>query len=249
MSVAPVLRAAGLSKALGSGALRTQAVADAGLTLRKGELTLLMGPSGSGKSTLLAMLGCIMRPDAGEIEIAGTPAAASSEAELARLRRAHIGYVFQSFNLFPGLTALQNVELGLAVRGFGRAATRAQALAALGSVGLAEKAGARPGELSGGQQQRVAIARAIVGDVSIVLADEPTASLDGATGEQILQILRTLASDGQRAVLIVTHDTRLIRFADRALIMTDGRIVSDGPPTAGWDRSVPTERRSSDNAG
>lgn len=229
MSAGNVLVASGICKALGAGAGRVAAVSDLSLTLRRGEVTLLMGPSGSGKSTLLGILGCMMAPDSGTVEIEGAHVATRPEAARAAVRRRHIGYVFQSFNLFPGMTALQNVELGLSVRGCPASERRERAHAALEAVQLDHKASALPVELSGGQQQRVAIARAIVGDTSIILADEPTAALDSETGARVLSILRGLATGSRRAVLLVAHDHRITRYADRLVHMLDGRVVADEP--------------------
>lgn len=220
-----------LRKSLGSGPMRCDILRGISLTIDAGHVTLLMGPSGGGKSTLLSVLGLMQRPDSGDIFVAGQSMGLLGQQETAAVRRQHIGYVFQSFNLFPGLSARQNVALGLAVRGITGDKARRCAESALASVGLQNKSAARPGMLSGGEQQRVAIARAIVADTSIVLADEPTASLDSENGHQVLSILRTLAHGSRRAVVIVTHDARAIAYADRVLTMVDGRLASE-PATA-----------------
>lgn len=231
MTLGTAISAIELTKTLGEGASRHRVIGGLDLAIREGQLTLLMGPSGSGKSTLLSLLGLMQRPDEGDVVVQGISTARLSARQLATVRRSHIGYVFQSFNLFPGLTALQNVQLGLAVRGAAGRGMSDEATDALAAVGLGGKTGSKPRELSGGQQQRVAIARAIVGDTSILLADEPTAALDSENGIMIMQTLHDLAHQAGRAVVVVTHDPRAAPFADRMLELSDGRICSD---TARW---------------
>ncbi len=225
----PLLEAVNLAKDLGSGAAKVAALKGVTLSLNGGELTLLMGPSGSGKTTLLSVLGCMLRPTAGTVRICGHSTAGAGPEELALLRRKHVGFVFQSFHLFPTLSATDNVRLALDVRGEPSRAARAMSRQALAKVGLAHKAKAYPRELSGGEQQRVAIARAIVGNPSIILADEPTAALDGENGRAIVKILAEIARERGHAVLIVTHDPRLLPFADRVVHIEDGRIIGDEP--------------------
>ena len=211
------------------------------LEVRSGEVVVLMGPSGSGKTTLLSIMGCILRTCAGSVEIEGQEVAHLGENDLPRVRREHIGFIFQSFNLFPTLTAAENVELVLDVKGIRGAQARKQARELLDSVGLAEKYDTVPANLSGGQKQRVAIARALAGDPGIILADEPTAALDSHTGRAIIQMLRDLAHQRNRAVVIVTHDPRVLEFADRTIYMEDGRIVNDAvdmPASAPGARNV-----------
>jgi len=224
---APILVAKGVSKVLGSGAGQVHAVKDIDLSLRGGELTLLMGPSGSGKTTLLSILGCMLQPTSGTLEICGRPATGADAERLAQFRRDHVGFIFQNYHLFPTLTAAENVQLALDVRGRRGDSARVKAGEALASVGLAHKIASYPNELSGGEQQRVAIARAIVSDPSAILADEPTAALDGANGQAILGILAAIARDPNRSVLVVTHDSRLMSFADRIISIEDGRLVGE----------------------
>src|SRR5215475_229248 len=226
-AAAAVLEASGVVKVLGAGAGQVRALKGVSLSLAPGELTLLMGPSGSGKTTLLSVLGCMMTPSEGTVRVCGHPTKDAGPEELAQLRRNHIGFIFQSYHLFPTLTALDNVRLALDVRGeHGWSATR-RAKGALKTVGLAHKTKSFPSELSGGEQQRVAIARAIVGNASIILADEPTAALDSENGRAIMKILTALAKDGSRGVLVVTHDPRIVPFATRIVRIEDGSIVGE----------------------
>jgi putative ABC transport system ATP-binding protein len=225
----PLLEAVDVAKDLGSGAAKVAALKGVTLSLKGGELTLLMGPSGSGKTTLLSILGCMLRPTEGTVRICGHPTAGAGPEDLALLRREHVGFVFQSFHLFPTLSATDNVRLALDVRGQPSRAAKVMSREALAKVGLAHKTKAYPRELSGGEQQRVAIARAIVGNPSIILADEPTAALDGENGRAIMKILAEIAREQGHAVLIVTHDPRLLPFADRVVHIEDGRITGEEP--------------------
>jgi putative ABC transport system ATP-binding protein len=213
--------------ALGEGAGRIEALKGINLSLAGGELTLLMGPSGSGKTTLLSVLGCMLSPTSGSVNIRGRATTGLHAEALAQVRRENIGFVFQSYHLFPTLTATENVRLSLDVRGDRCRDARAKANEALAIVGLAHKAGAFPRALSGGEQQRVAVARAIVGNPSLILADEPTAALDSENGQAVMTVLAELAKDPSRATFIVTHDPRIVPFADRILRIEDGRIVDD----------------------
>ena len=223
----PLIEAVNVAKDLGSGAARVAALKGVSLTLRGGELTLLMGPSGSGKTTLLSILGCMLTPNEGSVRVRGNPTDGAGPEELALLRREHVGFVFQSFHLFPTLSAVDNVRLALDVRGESSKAAKLRSREALRKVGLSDKARALPRELSGGEQQRVAIARAIVGNPSVILADEPTAALDGENGRAIMKILAEIAREQGHAVLIVTHDPRLLPFADRIVHIEDGRITGE----------------------
>jgi putative ABC transport system ATP-binding protein len=223
----PVVEAVDVVKWLGKGAAQVQALKGVSVALRGGELTLLMGPSGSGKTTLLSILGCMLTPTRGTVRMGGRPTEGAGPEELARLRREHVGFIFQSYHLFPTLTAADNVRLALDVRGENSVRAVAKAKDALAMVGLAHKTNAFPLELSGGEQQRVAIARAIVGHPSAVLADEPTASLDGENGSAIMTLLAEIAKDSSRGVLVVAHDTRILPFADRVVHIEDGRIVRE----------------------
>jgi putative ABC transport system ATP-binding protein len=223
----PLVEAVNVAKNLGSGAARVAALRGVSLTLNGGELTLLKGPSGSGKTTLLSILGCMLTPTEGTVRVCGHSTDGAGPEDLALLRRKHVGFVFQSFHLFPTLSATDNVRLALDVRGEPSRPARARSREALARVGLAHKAKVFPRELSGGEQQRVAIARAIVGAPSIILADEPTAALDGENGQAIMTILAEIARERGHAVLIVTHDPRILPFADRVVHIEDGRIVGE----------------------
>jgi putative ABC transport system ATP-binding protein len=228
-----VIDAVDVVKFLGTGAAQVQALKGVSLSVTGGELTLLMGPSGSGKTTLLSILGCMLTPTKGTVRVRGHSTAGAAPEALAKLRREHVGFVFQSFHLFPTLTALDNVRLVLDVRGERSAGALAKANEALALVGLSHKTSAFPRELSGGEQQRVAIARAIVGNASAILADEPTAALDSENGHAIMAILAQIAKDASRGVLVVTHDPRILPFANRVVRIEDGRIVGQEPGAAG----------------
>lgn len=223
----PVIEVVDIVKWLGKGAAQVQALKGVSLALKGGELTLLMGPSGSGKTTLLSILGCMLTPTRGTVRMRGRSTEGAGPEALAKLRREHVGFVFQSYHLFPTLTASDNVRLALDVRGENSARAVGKASDALAMVGLAHKRDAFPLELSGGEQQRVAIARAIVGQPSAVLADEPTAALDGENGNAIMALLAEIAKDSSRGVLVVAHDARILRFADRVVHIEDGCIVGD----------------------
>jgi putative ABC transport system ATP-binding protein len=223
----PLLEADNVVKQLGSGAGRVEALRGVSLSLAGGELTLLMGPSGSGKTTLLSILGCMLSPTTGAVRVLGKSTAGASTERLAELRRKHVGFVFQSYHLFPTLTAEENIRIALDVCGERVAAQREKAKAALAAVGLAHKAASFPSELSSGEQQRVAIARAIAGNASAILADEPTAALDSNNGRAIMALLSHIAKDPSRAVLVVTHDPRILPFADRIVHLEDGRILEE----------------------
>lgn len=222
-----VIRAEGVTKIYGEGATAFRALTDVDLEIRAGELTLLMGPSGSGKTTLLSILGCILRGTAGSLEVLGERVDELPERQLPRIRRDAIGFVFQGFNLFPALTAVENVSLALDVRGMRQADAEARAAKLIREVGLAEKAKSYPADLSGGQKQRVAIARALAGDPPIVLADEPTAALDSTSGKNVIELLRRLAHEHGRAVVMVTHDPRVLNYGDRIIHLEDGRIIRE----------------------
>jgi putative ABC transport system ATP-binding protein len=216
-------------KRLGRGAGEVQAVKGVSLSLNGGELVLLMGPSGSGKTTLLSIMGCLMTPTDGIVRLRGRSTAGAGPEDLAKLRRDHIGFVFQSYHLFPTLNAEDNVRLALDVRGQRSRRARTAARESLAMVGLAHKTKAFPIELSGGEQQRVAIARAMVGNASAILADEPTGALDTENGQAIMTLLAEIAKDRSRGVLVVTHDPRILPFANRVVHVEDGRIVREEP--------------------
>jgi len=216
-----------LTKIYAQGEAAMRALDEVDLDVHRGELMLLMGPSGSGKTTLLSILGCILTPTEGTLCIASRPTAGLSPEELARLRRRHIGFIFQSYNLFPTLTAEENVRIALDVRGERGSDAIVRAQRALQQVGLRHKLKSYPANLSGGEQQRVAVARALVGAPSVMLADEPTAALDSENGVAVMQLLSEIAKDASRAVLAVTHDPRTIPFANRVLRIEDGLIVGE----------------------
>jgi putative ABC transport system ATP-binding protein len=218
------LEGRGVGKVFGRGDLASRALHPTNIQIRRGEVLVIMGPSGSGKTTLLSILGLVLSPTEGEVLAEGRSVSAATPDELAVLRRDRLGFVFQQFNLLPSLTALENAAVPLLLSGAGAARRREKGLRALELVGMAERRSARPRQLSGGQQQRVAIARALVNDAPVLLCDEPTASLDGATGRGILATLRALASGG-RAVAIVTHDDRVLSIADRLVHVIDGKVV------------------------
>ncbi len=223
----PVLRAENIVKQLGSGAGMVMALKGVSLDLIPGELTLLMGPSGSGKTTLLSILGGILTATSGDLTIAGEKMSGLSAEDLARVRRDHIGFIFQSYNLFPTLNAIENVRIALDVRGISGFAATSRSEEVLRDVGLGHRLTNYPGNLSGGEQQRVAVARAIASSPSIVLADEPTAALDSENGHAVMALLSRIAKEQHRSVLAVTHDPRTLGYADRVVRIEDGRIVGE----------------------
>ena len=223
-----VLEGKAVRMTLGQGAASVDALKGVDIALHSGELTLLMGPSGSGKTTLLSILGCVLTPSEGTITVAGRATRRLGGEALAALRRAHIGFIFQSYHLFPTLSAQENVELVLDVRGERSANVRKRAHDALAAVGIGHKAANLPARLSGGEQQRVAIARALVGNPSIILADEPTAALDSENGHSVMEVLADVAKE--RAVMVVTHDPRTLPFADRIVRIEDGLITGEERP-------------------
>ena len=225
MSEQPILEAANIVKFLGTGAAEVKALKGVSLELMPGELTLLMGPSGSGKTTLLSILGCILTPTEGTLRIGPHKATGLSSEGLADLRRRHVGFVFQSYNLVPTLTAAENVMLALDLRGTSLAEAPGIAAEALSKVGLAHRAHAYPSKLSGGEKQRVAIARSLAGSPSVILADEPTAALDSENGKAVMALLSEVTKDKGRGILVVTHDHRTLSYADRLIRIEDGKIV------------------------
>jgi len=225
--VAPVLEARDIVKELGKGAGKVMALKGVSLKLVSGELTLLMGPSGSGKTTLLSILGCILAPTAGEIRVAGRSTNGLGPEALAELRRKHIGFIFQSYNLFPTLNAVENVRIALDVLGQKGYPAAARAEEVLREVGLGHRLQNYPSNLSGGEQQRVAVARAIAASPSVVLADEPTAALDSENGHAVMALLARIAKEQKRSVLAVTHDPRTLGYADRVIRIEDGKIVGE----------------------
>jgi ABC-type lipoprotein export system ATPase subunit len=228
----PILAARELAKVYQRGSSEVRAVDGISLTVDAGELMAIMGRSGSGKTTLLDLLGCLLRPTSGDLEIDGRSVIGASDADLATIRRTRIGFVFQEFNLIPTLTGIENVMLPLRY-GPRRTDGRQRAMELLELVGLAERATHRPSELSGGEQQRVAIARALVNEPAVILADEPTGELDSTTSDQLMATLRGLNRERGMTVIIVTHDAGVADRTDRIVRLSDGRVVSD-------ERSVAT---------
>lgn len=218
-----------VSRVYGGGAGEVAALRDVSLSVEPGQLVAVMGPSGSGKSTLLAIAGTLEEPSSGEVIVGGRVVTGASAAERARLRRRAIGFVFQDFNLLPGLTATENVALPLQLDGVLAGRARAVADRALAGMGLAERAGHLPEQLSGGERQRVAIARALVGRRRLLLADEPSGALDSANGEMVMQMIRAACRQGVAAV-VVTHDAQLASWADRVVHVRDGRVVGGAEP-------------------
>jgi putative ABC transport system ATP-binding protein len=201
-----------------------QALKGVDLNVQRGNIQLLMGPSGSGKTTLLSILAGILTPTSGSVQLLGQEITGMSRKQLARFRLENIGFIFQDFNLFPALTALENIELALKVKGTRGKAIRHEAEVLLEQVGLLNKAKQLPQNLSGGQKQRVAIARALAGNPQLIMADEPTAALDSHNGHAVIELLRQLAKEGGRTVLMVTHDPRIVDVADRVAYLEDGDL-------------------------
>lgn len=229
----PVISLRDVTKVYDSGDSAVHALRGVDLDIASGESIAIMGPSGSGKSTLMHIVGCLDVPSSGEYELAGTPVSRLSNRELARIRNQRIGFVFQAYNLLPRASILRNVELPMMYAGVGRGERQTRARAALGRVGLAERASHLPSQLSGGQRQRVAIARALVNNPSILLADEPTGNLDTQTGREILALFDELSAQGH-TVILVTHDMNVAAHAKRVIRIVDGRIA-DGPGGAEGD--------------
>jgi putative ABC transport system ATP-binding protein len=220
-----------VSKIYGSGASEVHALTDVDLAVERGELVAVMGPSGSGKSTLLTIAGSLEEPTSGQVVVDGIDLATASRSDRAKMRRRSIGYVFQDFNLLPGLNALENVTLPLELDGVPSRAARATALKAMEELDVAERAARYPDELSGGERQRVAIARAIVGERGLLLADEPTGALDSVNGEAVMRLLRAATHRGVAGV-VVTHEAQLASWADRVVFLRDGHVVDQtvAPP-------------------
>jgi putative ABC transport system ATP-binding protein len=222
-----VVQANDLTRVYGEGETAVRALQGVSLDIPKGDLTAIMGPSGSGKSTLMHILAGLDKPTAGEVAIAGTSITQLGDSDLTKLRREHIGFVFQFFNLLPMLTAEENIVLPLTIAGEKPDPEFFEAL--LNNVGLADRRKHRPSELSGGQQQRVAIARALVSRPTVVFADEPTGNLDSKTGSEILDLLRHSVEEYGQTTVMVTHEPRAAAIADRVLFLADGRIVKELP--------------------
>ena len=227
-----VLEMHGVSKTYGSGDATVHALLEVDLSVEAGAMVAVMGPSGSGKSTLLTIAGSLEEPDSGEVLVGGRSLAGMSRGDKARLRRRTVGYVFQDFNLLPGLTAAENVALPLELDGMSAGKARAAGLQALAGLGLADRASRFPDQLSGGERQRVAIARAVVGDRRLLLADEPSGALDSVNAEEVMRLLHEACKRGVAAV-VVTHDAQLASWADRVVFLRDGRVVDQTAPPPG----------------
>jgi|SRR5215469_12298961 len=222
-----------VSKVYGHGAAEVHALDEVSLSVDEGAMVAVMGPSGSGKSTLLTIAGSLEEPTAGEVRVRGGQLAVLSRNEKARLRRRTIGYVFQDFNLLPGLTAAENVSLPLELDGWSARKARATGLGALKDLGLAERADRYPDELSGGERQRVAIARAVVGERQLLLADEPSGALDSGNAEAVMRLVHEACKNRGMAAVVVTHDAQLASWADRVVFLRDGRITDQTAPAPG----------------
>lgn len=218
------IKANGIKMVFESGAGEFQALKGIDLLVQPGDIQLLMGPSGSGKTTLLSILAGMLTPTSGSVKLLGDEITAMSRTELSRFRRDNIGFIFQGFNLFPALTAAENVEVALHLKGIRGRNARQEAHYLLEQVGLANKAKQLPRDLSGGQKQRVAIARALAGHPQLIMADEPTAALDSQSGHAVIEVLRKLAKEEGSTVLMVTHDPRILDVADRIVYLEDGQI-------------------------
>ena len=221
-----------VSKVYGQGAAEVHALDRVTLSVDEGAMIAVMGPSGSGKSTLLTIAGSLEEPTEGDVLVHGASLPAMSRKDKARLRRRTIGYVFQDFNLLPGLTAAENVSLPLELDGWPGRKARAAGLAALEELGLADRSGHYPDELSGGERQRVAIARAMVGERRLLLADEPSGALDSGNAEAVMHLMRDACRTGMAAV-VVTHDAQLASWADRVVFLRDGRVTDQTAPAPG----------------
>jgi putative ABC transport system ATP-binding protein len=229
----PALIAKGLVKRFKTGRTQIEVLKSVDFEALHGEVTMVMGPSGSGKSTLIAALSGLLKPDCGQVSAMGEDLWSYRPSKIDRFRLDHCGFIFQGFNLFPALTALQQVEIILKYKGFSRSDAREKAATALTEVGLEMRMNSRPAEMSGGEKQRVAIARAIAKDPQLLFADEPTSALDGENGQVVVKLLQRAAKSFGAAVVCVTHDVRLESYADRIIHIDDGRILDDRRAVAG----------------
>lgn len=222
-----ILSVDNVSKIYGKGANKVIAVDSVSLSVKRHELLLIMGPSGSGKTTLLSMMGCMLHPTKGEVAVDGQIVSKLREDVLPDIRKKYFGFVFQSFNLFPSLRAVDNVELVLRLKNHNKKTIRSEALELLDKVGLGQRADFYPADMSGGQKQRVAFARALAGNPPVILADEPTANLDSKTGLEVLKLLRELSEESGKAIVIVSHDPKAETLAHRVVFLEDGKIKNE----------------------
>ncbi len=225
-----VLELVSVSKVYGSGRTEIRAVDEVSFAVRAGEIVLIMGPSGSGKTTLLSLAGGLLTPTAGDVVIAGSVLGSLSRKDLSHLRLHRIGFVFQAFNLLAGLSALENVALVMNLAGRRDAGVERDSRRLLERLGLGERLDHVPADLSGGEKQRVAVARALANDPPLILADEPTGNLDSRSGREVMAMMTELAREREKAVVIVTHDNRIMGMADRVLWLEDGRLLEAEPP-------------------
>jgi putative ABC transport system ATP-binding protein len=230
-----------VSRSYGEGEAEVHALRDVSLIVDEGAMVAVMGPSGSGKSTLLTIAGTLEEPTTGDVFIAGQPVSRASRATKAALRRRVIGYVFQDFNLLPGLTAAENVSLPLELDGTSGRKARTAALTALEGLGLAGRAAHYPDQLSGGERQRVAIARAMVGERRLLLADEPSGALDSVNAEAVMRLLHDACKNAGMTAVVVTHDAQLASWADRVLFLRDGRVTDQTAPAPGPESLLTAE--------
>lgn len=243
------VRADDLTKSYRNGGETSPVLRGINLSVARGECVFFVGPSGSGKTTLLSILGCVLAADAGRLEILGIDARRLSPGEQAHMRRERIGFVFQRFHLFSALTALENVSVPLSLLGWPKGRSRVKALDLLELVGLQDKASSRVTRLSMGQRQRVAFARALAADPDLILADEPTASLDSESGLNAMRVLKDLCRQLQKTVIVVTHDARIYSMADRILRLADGRIIGETVGLRRPTRRVPGVRGQASGVG
>ena len=222
-----------VSKVYGLGSAEVRALDGVSLSVEEGSMVAVMGPSGSGKTTLLTIAGSLEEPTSGDVLVRGASLPAMSRTAKARLRRRTVGYVFQDYNLLPGLTAAENVSLPLELDGLPVRKARAVGLAALEQLGMGERATSFPDELSGGERQRVAIARAVVGQRRLLLADEPSGALDSANAEAVMRLVHEACKNGGMAAVVVTHDAQLASWADRVVFLRDGRVADQTAPVPG----------------
>jgi putative ABC transport system ATP-binding protein len=221
----------GVTKTFGEGESQVRALAGIDVEMAAGELTLLVGPSGCGKTTLISIIAGLLDPSAGEVEVLGTNLTRLSGRQKVMFRSKNIGFVFQQYNLLPALTAAENASVPLVIAGWSRRAAVARAVELLGRLGLGDRANALPAQLSGGQQQRVAIARALIHEPRLLVCDEPTAALDAHSGQAVMELIRAVAVQPGRGVVVVTHDNRIFNFGDCIVTMSDGRVAGvEGKP-------------------
>jgi putative ABC transport system ATP-binding protein len=237
-----MLELRGVSKSYGRGGAEVDALHEVSLVAEEGAMVAVMGPSGSGKSTLLTIAGTLEDPSSGEVLIAGQPVSKASSRAKAQLRRRVIGYVFQDFNLLPGLTAAENVSLPLELDGVSGRRARIAALEALDGLGLSGRASHYPDQMSGGERQRVAIARAMVGERRLLLADEPSGALDSVNGEAVMRLVHDACKNAGMTAVVVTHDAQLASWADRVMFLRDGRVTDQTVPAAGPESLLTQDR-------